>query len=138
MHTTFVVLAVIAIACQGLVLFLAFFGPDLSYRIENIPDEDIASEPFLSLIAVLTDAQVHKKTAIEVLTNGGCFYEAELLAIRTPPARSTSKHTFFSAGEIADRFVEALAERARAGVKVQAHYRLHRQLQHFQKLFPRR
>ncbi|MBV8573138.1 MAG: cardiolipin synthase B [Acidobacteriaceae bacterium] len=119
MHTTFLVLALIAIASQGLVLVLAFFGPDLPYRIKHAPDRDLASDSFLSLLAVLTDAQVHRGTRIEVLTNGERFYTAQLAAIRAAQRTINLEAYIFHRGKIGDQFVEALAERARSGVKVQ-------------------
>ena len=64
------------------------------------------------------DAQPHCGNRIEVLTNGGCFYEAELLAIRNATSTINLEAYIFQRGEIADRFVAALAERARAGIKV--------------------
>lgn len=119
MHTTFVVLALIAIACQGLLLFLAFFGPDLPYKVKNRPDTDLSSHSFLLLLAVLTDAQVHRRNSIEVLTNGNCFYEAELQAIHAAERTINLEAYIFHPGKIGDRFVEALTERAHAGVRVQ-------------------
>lgn len=119
MHTAFVVLALIAIACQGLLLFLAFFGPDLPYRIKRAPTADPESDTFLSLLAVLTDAQVHRGAEIEVLTNGDCFYQAELDAIRAAERSINLEAYIFHPGKIGGQFVHELAERARSGVKVQ-------------------
>jgi cardiolipin synthase A/B len=118
MHTTFLVLAIIAIGIQGLILFLAFFGPELPYRIKNVPDAPLESDYFLSLLAVLTDAQVHTNNEVEVLTNGNCFYEAQLAAIHSAEHTIHLEAYIFHRGEIGKRFAEALAERARAGVQV--------------------
>ncbi len=118
MHTTFFVLAVIAISIQGLILFLALFGPDLPYRIKKAPDAPLQSKYFLDLLAVLTDAQVHRTNRIEVLTNGDCFYEAELAAIRSAQHTINLEAYIFHRGEIGKRFADALAERAGAGVRV--------------------
>lgn len=118
MHTTFVVLAVIAIAAQSLILFLAFFGPDLPYRIKKAPDAPLDSDYFLCLLAVLTDAQIHRGNSLEVLTNGNCFYEAELGAIRAAEHTINLEAYIFHRGEIGARFRDALAERAKAGVEV--------------------
>ncbi|MBV8071803.1 MAG: cardiolipin synthase B, partial [Acidobacteriaceae bacterium] len=102
MHTTFLVLALIAIASQGLVLVLAFLGPDLPYRIKHAPDGDLASDSFLSLLAVLTDAQVHRGTRIEVLTNGERFYTAQLAAIRAAQRTINLEAYIFHRGKIGD------------------------------------
>src|SRR5581483_6372968 len=53
-----------------------------------------------------------------VLTNGNCFYEAELSAIRSAEHSIHLEEYIFLRGEIGKRFAEALAERARAGVRV--------------------
>jgi cardiolipin synthase A/B len=118
MHTTFLVLAIIAIGIQGLIVFLAFFGPDLPYRVKKAPDAPLESDCFLNLLAVLTDAQVHLSNHVEVLTNGNCFYEAELAAICSAEHSVHLEAYIFHRGEIGKRFASALAERARAGVKV--------------------
>jgi len=118
MYTTFLVLAIIALALQTLIVFLAFFGPELPYRIPRPPAAPIDSKYFLDLLAVLTDAQVHRGNRVEVLTNGNCFYEAELSAIGTAEHSIHLEAYIFHKGEIGKRFVMALAERARAGVPV--------------------
>ena len=118
MHTAFVVLAIFAIAFQSLLLFLAFFGPDLPYRIKEAPKAALGSDYFLDLLAALTDAEVHRGNQIEVLTNGNCFYEAELATIRAAQYTINLEAYIFHRGEIAKRFADALAERARAGVQV--------------------
>lgn len=118
MHTTFLVLAIIALAFQSLIVFRAFFGPDLPYRIKRAPDGSVASDYFLSVLAALTDAEVHRSNAVEVLTNGNCFYEAELQAIRAAQRTISLEAYIFHRGDIGGRFVEALTARARAGVKV--------------------
>lgn len=111
MHTAFLVLAILAIAFQSLILILAFFGPDLPYRIEKPLEADLDSDYFLSTIAVLTDAQVHKNTPVEVLTNGECFYEAELNAIRSAERTINLEAYIF----ILERSVSASRKRSRSG-----------------------
>jgi cardiolipin synthase A/B len=117
-HTAFIVIACIAIGFQSLILFLAFFGPDLPYRVEDPPESPLDSEEFLSLLAVLTDAQIHCRNSIEVLTNGNCFYDGQLTAIGEAQQSINLEAYIFHRGDIGRRFVEALADRARAGVKV--------------------
>jgi cardiolipin synthase len=107
-----------AIGFQSLILFLAFFGPDLPYQVEEPPESPLDSEEFLSLLAVLTDAQIHCRNSIEVLTNGNCFYEAQLTAIGEAKQSINLEAYIFHRGDIGRRFVEALADRARGGVKV--------------------
>ncbi|HEY0099253.1 MAG TPA: hypothetical protein VGB76_09920, partial [Pyrinomonadaceae bacterium] len=79
---TFLVVAIIAIAAQSLLLFLALFEPGLDYKIKQsvfcLPD----SEEFMRILEALTDAHVTRRSSIEVFTNGENYYAAELEAIR--------------------------------------------------------
>jgi cardiolipin synthase len=117
-YTTLLVLGAIALGIQSLLLFLAFFGPDLPYRVQETQHATLESDYLLSLLATLTDAQIHRENRVEVLTNGNCFYEAELRAIRAAERTINLEAYIFHRGEIGQLFLEALTERARAGVKV--------------------
>jgi cardiolipin synthase len=55
---------------------------------------------------------------IEILTNGPQFYPAMVEAIRNARETVNMEVYMFKQGEAADRFIVALSERARAGVKV--------------------
>lgn len=118
MYTTLLVLGAIALGIQSLLLFLAFFGPDLPYRVRQPQDAGADSDYLLSLLAALTDSQIHRANRLEVLTNGNCFYEAQLQAIRGAQRTINLEAYIFHRGKIAGRFLEALTERARAGVKI--------------------
>lgn len=118
MYTTLLVLGAIALGIQSLLLFLAFFGPDLPYRVRDRQNATLDSDYLLSLLATLTDAQIHRENSLDVLTNGDCFYEAELQAIRAARQTINLEAYIFHRSEIGQRFVEALTERARAGLKV--------------------
>lgn len=108
----------VAIFLQGLTLFLALFGPDLPYRVKRPPEAPIDSEDFRSLLAALTQAELQSGNRVEVLTNGPRFYAAELDAIAGARRSVNLEAYIFHRGEIAGRYVEALTERARAGVEV--------------------
>jgi cardiolipin synthase len=116
--TGFVVLALVAIIIQGLFLFHALFGPSPKYKIAAPNRNRIDSEDFLRVLEALTDSKVNRRTNLEVLTNGDEFYEAELKAIAAAQRHVHLEAYIFQRGEIAQRFVEALTERARAGVQV--------------------
>jgi cardiolipin synthase len=116
--TTFQVIAILAIAAQALLLFLALFEPTLRYRISQPPKDPLDSERFLNLLATLADSAIHRNTTIEVLTNGEVFYEAELEAIRGAKRSINLEAYIFQKGEVTRRFIEALTERAKAGVRV--------------------
>lgn len=118
MHTAFLVVACIAIPIQTLILYLAFFGPELPYRIRKRISAALDSDGFMGDFSALADAQIQPDNAVEVLTNGDKFYEAELAAIRTARETVHLEAYIFLPGEIGDRFRDALTERARAGVEV--------------------
>ena len=116
--SAFNVIAIIAIAFLSLMLFLALFEPALPYRITRASTVPLDSEDFLRIIEALSDSQVYPRTRVEVLTNGEVYYEAELEAISKARHNVNIEAYIFQKGEVARRFVEALAERARAGVQV--------------------
>ena len=64
------------------------------------------------------DARIYDDTCIHALTNGDTFYPAELDAIRAARCWINLEAYIFHKGEVGKQFVDALAERARAGVKV--------------------
>ena len=117
MDTAFTTVAVIAVLFQSLVLFLAFFEPPLPYKVAERPAE-IDSPEFLRVLGILADAQLHENAHVDVLANGEAFYEVELEAIAGARHNINLEAYIFQQGEIARRFIAALAERARSGVKV--------------------
>ncbi|MDQ1523886.1 MAG: cardiolipin synthase, partial [Pyrinomonadaceae bacterium] len=116
---TFLVIAIIAIVAQSLVLFLALFEPGLDYKITQAADCPPDSPEFLRILEALTDAQVTRRSSVEVYTNGENYYEAELEAIRRAEHNVNIEAYIFQKGRVADEFVKVLTERARAGVRVQ-------------------
>jgi cardiolipin synthase len=116
--TAFTVVAVIAIVVEAFLIFVAFFEPDLEYKVTSPPLCPIDSPEFLRLMEFLTDAKMHRGTRVEVLTNGSTYFDAELEAIRGAQHSVHLEAYIFQKGEVALRFIDALAERARAGVDV--------------------
>jgi cardiolipin synthase A/B len=117
-HTTFLILAIIAMALQGINLYLAFFGRGLRYEVKEAPRTALDDPEFAALLAFLSEAKLLHGNQFEVLTNGPCFYEAELAAIAGAQSSINLEAYIFHRGDIARRYVNALAERARAGVRV--------------------
>jgi cardiolipin synthase A/B len=118
MGTFLLVITISGIALQALLLILALFEPGLEYRITDPPSCPLDSEEFTRMLAVLAEAEPHSGTAVQVLTNGDQFYEAELEAIAAAKSHICLEAYIFQKGEIATRFIRTLTERARAGVKV--------------------
>jgi cardiolipin synthase A/B len=116
--TAFLVIAIIAISLQGLTLFLALFEPTLRYKIANPPRFPLNSKEFLHLLGAIADARIHYNTSVEVLTNGEVFYPAILDAIRSATKSVTIEAYIYQRGQIGRQIADALAERARNGVKV--------------------
>jgi cardiolipin synthase len=116
--TAFMVLATIGILFLGASLLMALFEPSLRYKIKSSPTVALDSPEFCRVFESLLDARIHPDTSIEVLTNGEAFYEAELRAIQGARRNINLEAYIFERGKIGDRFVRALAERARAGVTV--------------------
>jgi len=114
----FDILAGIAIAFLLLMLLLALFEPGLRFKIASAPSAPLESEDFLRMLAALTNATIHTNNRVDVLTNGEVFYEAELEAIRNAKHNINIEAYIFQKGRVAGRFIEALIERAEAGVKV--------------------
>ena len=116
--TGFLVVAIIAIVAQSILLIVALFDPGLRYKIDHAELQDMDRREFLHSLEVVTDAQLSRDARLEVLTNGEQYYEAELAAIREAEHTINLEAYIFQRGEVADRFIGALAERARAGVEV--------------------
>jgi cardiolipin synthase A/B len=114
----FFVLAIVVLAWQAFLLLMALFAPVMRYHFERfeVPAND--SERFLRTLEALTDAQVNHHSRLKVLTNGEEFYSAELQAIREATKSINLEAYIFQRGKVSGKFLAALAERARAGVKV--------------------
>src|SRR4030095_379795 len=119
MHfSAFEVIAGISIAFLLLMLVLALFEPALRYKVPGPPSVSIGSPDFVRMLGAISNAAAQSHSLIDVLTNGEVFYEAELEAIRAAKHNVNIEAYIFQKGRVADRFIEALIDRARAGVKV--------------------
>jgi cardiolipin synthase len=111
-----VVVPLSVLACAVFVI-LALIEPSVAYRIK--PPVIAPRDPaFAEHLAVLCGSAQKPVRSLEVRSHGEAFYDAEIAAIA---AAKTSVHLeayIFHEGRVAARFVEALTERARAGVKV--------------------
>lgn len=116
--TGFLVVAWLAIGGALLVILSGLFGPGLNYKISATNPEDNRSDEFLHTLEALTDAKIHRGTSFSVQTNGDHFYEDELRAIAAAQRSVNLEAYIFQKSEIAQRYVDAMTERARAGVQV--------------------
>jgi cardiolipin synthase A/B len=118
MHLGLIVVQWLAIGFLSLMLFLALFEPPLAYRLGAPPSDGPDSEEFLRVLGALSGAQIHRHCTVEAFTNGEHYYEAELAAIRAAQHSVNLEAYIFDVGVVTARFLEALTERARAGVQV--------------------
>ncbi len=116
--TWLAVCSLLSAALMLLLLLAGLFAPGLRYRVSEKDKQSNESEAFLFYMEALTDAKVNRESAFEVLTNGPSFYEAELAAIAGARSNVDLEAYIFDRGDIGQRFLSALAERARAGCAV--------------------
>ncbi len=109
-----------ALVWNGARLALQLFGPAIPYRLVNGITEPLDSEKFIEFLGIITDAFLARNTAVTVLRNGAEFYPAEMEAIRSAQNSIQLEFFEFLEGEVASAMLDALAERARAGVEVHA------------------
>lgn len=115
--TVFDVIAVVAIAVVAVLLSLVLFEPGLPYVIKaRLPEP--RSPEFPGLVSSLVDTPLRGHSAVALLSGAGKFYEAELEAIAEARRSVHLEAYIFHDSAIARRFLDALAERARQGVRV--------------------
>ena len=104
----------LAMACVAYVLRLAERPPRLG--LDHI--DPAGSREFLDTMAGVTGVSFLPGNRVDVLNNGDEFYPAMLAAIADARESVCIEQYVFWAGETADQFCAALADRARAGVPV--------------------
>ena len=113
----FAALGVAALAVYGSRVLLDFFGPSLPYSMPNGVGFGLESDAFVQFLSLVTDGTV-RCSRITRLKNGAEFYPAELEAISRAQKAINLEYYEFGRGEVGDRVLAALSERARAGVEV--------------------
>ncbi len=112
-------LAALAVLFVTAIFLAGIFGPVPRYAIrsgEGLAGND--SEEFLNVLEALTDAKVNRRGTVSVLTNGPSFYPAALEALRLAKRSICLEAYIFQRSEIGGLYLDALTERARAGVRV--------------------
>ena len=98
-------------------LVLVFlFTPGINYHLSR--RTSIHAGDFLYTLQSTCQTALHHGNRVEILTNGPEFYPAMLDAIRGATRSVNMECYIFRPGRIADRFIEALSDRARKGVNV--------------------
>ncbi len=112
------VVSLIALALQTSLLFLSLFEEPLPYAISKPGAEGLDSPEFLQILSTLTGGGIFHHNRIDVLTNGDVFYAAELEAIRGARKFVHIECYILDEGQTSDHLLQALEERASAGVEV--------------------
>src|SRR5205823_1426332 len=97
-------------------ILVVLFTPHIPYHIEA--EIDGTSDHFIHVLESTCHTTLEHDNRIEIFTNGDRFYPAMLDVIRGARESVNLECYIFKKGEIAERFVEALCERAAAGVRV--------------------
>ena len=111
------ILSVIAVVLLVSYVLLEFFEPGLDYRLSDRAPA-IGSLEFQRVLQSMVGSEITREDRIEVFPNGENFYAAELGAIRRAQRNIDLEAYIWHEGEITRTVLEALAERARAGVQV--------------------
>src|SRR5688500_221952 len=96
--------------------FVILFTPRIDYHV-TLPLKPDGDE-FLHVVQSMCQAAVHQGNRAQVFTNGAQFYPAMRDAILAAEASVNLEAYIFHRGEVADVFLDAMVERARAGVEV--------------------
>ncbi|MBI4265988.1 MAG: cardiolipin synthase B [Acidobacteria bacterium] len=97
-------------------LLVVLFTPRIDYRVTTPLRPD--SDEFLRVVQSTCQASVHPHNRAEIFTAGAQFYPAMRDAIRGATASVNLEAYIFRPGEAADLLIDAMVDRARAGVDV--------------------
>jgi cardiolipin synthase len=97
-------------------VLVLLFTPRIDYHVTTPLRPD--SDDFLHVIQSTCQAAIHHGNKVDVFTNGAQFYPAMCDAIRAAESSVNLEAYIFQPGEAADLLIDAMAERARAGVEV--------------------
>jgi cardiolipin synthase A/B len=111
-------IALAALVLQTSSLLISLFEPPLPYAIAVAGDEPLDSPEFLRVLSAVTGGWPSEGNAAQVLTDGDRFYPAELAAIRGAQHFIHIECYIFQKGRVTTEILQALEERARAGVEV--------------------
>jgi cardiolipin synthase A/B len=109
-------LTIVGAAFLSWVVLAMLFTPHIPYYIEA--DIDARGDHFIHVLESTCQTRLEQGNNVEIFTNGDRFYPAMLEAIRGARETINMECYIFKKSDIGDKFVAALAERARAGVRV--------------------
>jgi cardiolipin synthase len=97
-------------------ILVTLFTPAIPYHIEGPIDP--RSDEFIHVLESACQTTLEPGNTIDVFTDGPAFYPAMLDAIRAARETINMECYIFKNGEIAERYIQVLSDRARAGVRV--------------------
>ena len=109
-------LTIIGGAFIAWLILAILFTPHVPYHIEA--EIDACSDHFIHVVESTCQTHLEQGNRVDILTNGDTFYPAMLAAIGAAQETINMECYIFKKGEIGDRFIEALSERASAGIRV--------------------
>ena len=95
-----------------------FFPDEKKVRHPIRADYTVGDDTFVRTMGHLLGPPLEKGNSVKPLENGDQIFPAMLNGIRSAKRSITFENFLFKEGEVSDAFAEALAERARNGVKV--------------------
>ena len=99
-------------------IIVALVEPTPSYRIQDPGRTPIDSAQFIRDLEGVTGAHLLGNTHVEPFFDGDHFYPAEIAAMRSAQHSIDLEAYILKTGDVARQAVAAMADRARAGVKV--------------------
>jgi len=109
-------LTIIGGAFVAWLIIATLFTPHIPFHIEA--ELDARGDQLIRVLEATCQTHLEPGNQVDILTNGETFYPAMLSAIRDARETINMECYIFKKGEIGDAFIDALCERARAGVRV--------------------
>src|SRR5687768_9706332 len=106
----------VALAFIAWFTLVFLFTPRIDYHVTAPLRPD--SDEFVYVLQSACQAAIHRGNRVEIYTNGAQFYPAMRDAILAAEASINLEAYIFQPGDAADMLVEAMIERAKAGVEV--------------------
>lgn len=110
--------SLVALVAMVVLILAGLFAPGLHYSLATPPKDPLESKTFVNELEAVTNSKVSTNDRIQILENGENFYAAELDAMRHAQHSIDLEAYIFHKGRLTKEVVDVLAERARAGVKV--------------------
>jgi cardiolipin synthase A/B len=117
-HEALRIIALIAILAFASLILAGLFAPGLKYSLATTPKYSVDAPQFFDELEPLVNSKLTRNNSLEVLENGENFYAAELDAMHHAQHSINLEAYIFHKGEITNAVIDALTERARAGVHV--------------------